>query len=258
MTEPSAAPELPAKNPDKPDSHYTAADYRRVAVVICARNEHRTIGQAVEGAKSYAQEVVVMDGHSTDDTALVARDSGATVYSDPGLGKGSAIRKSLRLVSKEVIVFMDADGSHDPTDIPRLALPVLGGETDLCVGSRFAGGSDELSVTPGQLVRTNGNIMLNIAINWRWNQRLTDTLNGFRAIRRHGALAVDLTQDRHTIEQEMVMKMLSHGYGVLNVPAHEWARTHGESHIKVSREWPHFVLCVLLNLLRRDSSGETP
>ena len=68
-------------------------------------------------------------------------------------------------------------------------LPVVRGETDLCVGSRFAGGSDELSVGFGQLIRSNGNILMNIAINKRWNISLTDTLNGFRAIRRQAALS---------------------------------------------------------------------
>jgi len=64
--------------------------------------------------------VIVMDGRSTDGTARVAREAGATVFTDPGRGKGAAIRDSLNRSSAEVIVFMDADGSHDPADIPRL------------------------------------------------------------------------------------------------------------------------------------------
>jgi hypothetical protein len=128
--------------------------------------------------------------------------------------------------------------------------PVAAGALDLCVGSRFAGGSDELSVSIPQLIRTIGNIAINIAINKRWGTRLTDTLNGFRAARRQHILAVNLRENRHTIEQEMVMKMLRHGFRVGNVPTHEYARRHGHSHINIWREWPRFVWCVLVNICR--------
>jgi dolichol-phosphate mannosyltransferase len=223
-----------------------------VAAVIPARNEAPTIGEVVRHARPYAHHVVVMDGHSTDGTPDLARAAGATVIRDPGRGKGSAIRAALEAVEADVIVFMDADGSHDPADIQHLALPVVRGEADLCVGSRFAGGSDELSVNVGQLVRTIGNISMNIAINTRWGVALTDTLNGFRAVRRTAALALGLRENRHTIEQEMVMKILRHGYRAINVPTHEYARKHGHSHINIWREWPLFVWCVLVNLLPRD------
>ncbi len=224
----------------------------RVAVVIPARDEERTVGAAVSGALPFAHEVHVADGHSSDETAAAARQAGAVVFQDPGRGKGSAVRYSLEIVDADVIVFMDGDGSHDPRDIPRLALPVCRGEADLCVGDRFAGGSEELSISLGQLVRTIGNISMNVAINRRWDTRLADTLNGFRAIRRTAGLAVGMREDRHTIEQEMVMKMLRSGYRVMNVPAHEYPRTYGESHIRIWREWPLFVWCVAKNLLRRD------
>jgi len=224
----------------------------RVAVIILARNEARSISDAVAGAKPYAHQVVVMDGHSTDGTPELARELGAVVFQDPGRGKGSAIRRSFELVDADVLVMMDADGSHEPADIPRLALPVVRGEADLCIGSRFSGGSDELSVNVGQLIRTIGNISMNIAINSRWSVALTDTLNGFRAVRRDAVQVVRLREDRHTIEQEMVMKMLRHGYRVSNAPAHEYVRRYGESHINIWREWPRFVWCVIENVCRRD------
>jgi dolichol-phosphate mannosyltransferase len=223
-----------------------------VAVVIPARNEAPTIADLVERSRPFAHRVVVMDGHSTDGTAGLARAAGATVIQDPGRGKGSALRAALVAVETDVVVFMDADGSHDPADVPKLVLPIARDELDLCVGSRFAGGSDELSVSLGQLIRTIGNISMNIAINTRWRIALTDTLNGYRAVRRSAALSVGLVEDRHTIEQEMVMKMLRHRYRVGNAPTHESARLYGQSHINIWREWPKFVWCVVENLLPRD------
>ncbi len=230
--------------------------HQRVAAVIPAKNEGKTIRGAVLGARLYAHEVVVIDGHSTDRTPEIAQEAGATVLADPGKGKGSAIRMSLEVVAADVLVFMDADGSHDPRDIPRLALPVIRGEAHLCVGDRFAGGSEELSINFGQLIRTIGNISMNVAINLRWKTELADTLNGFRAVDRAAASSVGLRENGHTIEQEMVMKMLRGGYRVINVPAHEYARAHGKSHIRIKREWPLFVWCVVRNLLRRQRSAE--
>ncbi len=219
--------------------------------MILARNEAPTVGAAVTGAMGHSARVVVMDGHSTDETVDISRGAGAEVYTDPGAGKGAAIRASLELVTEPVVVFMDADGSHDPDDIPRLAEPVLKGTADLCVGSRFTGGSEELSMTFGQLIRTIGNIAMNVAINERWHVRLTDTLNGFRAGVREALIAIDLRANIHTIEQEMVMKMLLANYRVVNVPTHEYPRRFGESHIKIWRQWPRFVGNVAVHVVRR-------
>lgn len=226
-----------------------AHDRERVTIVILARNEANTIGAAISNASGWCREVLVMDGCSTDGTANAARNSGARVVTDNGKGKGAAIRQSLGLVETEFVVFMDADGSHDAHDTPKLVSPLADGSADLCVGSRFAGGSDELSVSIAQLVRTVGNILMNIAINNRWNVELTDTLNGFRAVRLESALRVSLKENRHTIEQEMVMKFLRHGMRVVNAPTHEYKRRFGESHIRIWREWPRFVWCVVENIV---------
>lgn len=222
----------------------------RLTAVVVARNEEATIADVVRAAARVVSDVVVLDGHSTDRTRALAAEAGARVILDPGRGKGSAIRWSLAHLDADVLVFIDADGSHDPADIPKLAAPVLTGEADLCIGSRFSGGSDELSLSVSQLVRSIGNILMNIAINRRWKVALTDTLNGFRAVRRQAALEAGLTEDRHTIEQEMVMKLLARGATVINVPAHEYARRAGTSHIDIRREWPAFVWCVIANLVR--------
>jgi dolichol-phosphate mannosyltransferase len=218
--------------------------------VILARNEEHTIGEVVRSVLPFCDEVLVMDGHSTDATAQLAREAGAVVHHDPGRGKGSAVRASFPLSRGNVLVLMDADGSHAAVDVPRLAGPIQRGEADLVVGSRFTGGSDELSLTVPQLVRTVGNISMNIAINKRFGVSLTDTLNGFRAIRRGVALALELREDVHTIEQEMVIQALRRGYRVANVSTHEYARKFGSSSIDIWRQWPLFVWCLMRNIVQ--------
>lgn len=229
-----------------------------LTVVILARNEENTIGDVVRDVLPYCDEVLVMDGHSRDQTAQRAREAGAVVHQDPGLGKGSAIRASLDAVRGRIVVFMDADGSHSAEDIPRLADPIRRGESDLVVGSRFAGGSDELSVTIGQLIRTIGNVSMNIAINKRFGVLLIDTLNGFRAIGRDTVRDLGLRENRHTIEQEMVIQALRRGYRAVNVSSHEYPRKFGGSTINIWREWPIFVWCLVRNLAqprRRPAPG---
>lgn len=219
-----------------------------VTVIISAKNEELDIGDAVRAARPLADDVLVMDGHSTDRTRENAKAAGARVELDPGKGKGSAIRAALNLAQSDILVFMDADGSPDPHDIPRLVKPVADGEVDLCVGSRFLGGSEELAVDVNQLFRSVGNISMNIAINKRFGVRLSDTLNGYRAIRRDVALKLGLTENRHTIEHEMVIRTLRMGFKVKNIPVHEFTRKHGRSHIRIWREWPYFVWCLFRHL----------
>ena len=222
----------------------------RLTVVILARNEERTIGRIVREVAPFADEVLVMDGNSADRTASEAQAAGAVVHRDPGKGKGSAVRASFPLARGEIIVLMDADGSHDPADIPRLAAPIRSNQADLVVGSRFAGGSDELALNVPQLIRTIGNISMNIAINKRFGVALTDTLNGFKAVRKSMALRLPLRENRHTIEQELVIQALRYGYRVINVATHEYAREFGGSTINIWSEWPIFVWCLFVNLIQ--------
>ena len=108
----------------------------RVTVVIPAKDEEGLIGEIVDQVKPYADEVLVVDGHSRDRTAEIATAHGARVIQDNGQGKGEALRLALARAEGEIVVFIDADGSHDPHDIPKLVAPIRAGESDLVIGSR--------------------------------------------------------------------------------------------------------------------------
>jgi len=220
-----------------------------VSAVIAAKEEEPTVGETIELVKPYVDEIILVDGHSRDRTREIAVRLGATVELDSGRGKGDAIRVGLRRSRGEIVVFLDADGSHDPREIPALVAPILAGEADLVVGCRIMGGSDELHGTLANFVRLAGGLLINLAINYRWGVRLTDVQNGFRAIDRRVALALDLTETKHTIEQEMTMKCLKRGYRVKNVPSHEFARRFGEPRLRLGRQWPLFLWCLVRNLV---------
>lgn len=219
----------------------------KITAVIPAKNESVTIPDVITGTKPLVDEVVVVDGHSTDTTREVSEQLGARVVLDNRKGKGDGIRVGIHEAKGDILVFMDADGSHDPNDIPRLVKPILEGEADMVIGSRMTGGSDELHGDIARFIRMTGSHILLLMINYRWNVRLTDCQNGFRAIRTDVARAIKLTEDVHTIEEEMVMKCLKNTYRVTEVPSHEYERKYGSSTLDLLGTWHKFGWCILKN-----------
>jgi len=213
----------------------------RISVIIPAKDEGKFIGELISGCLKYSNDIVVVDGHSRDDTRKIASGMGVRVYLDNKKGKGDGIRLGISKAKNEVIVFIDADGSHDPDDIPRLAGPILEGRADHVTGSRMRGGSDELHGDIGKFTRMVGSDIVTLGINYRFGVDLTDSQNGFRAIKRKVALDLDLKEDITTIEQEMIIKTLKKGYRMAEVPAHEYARKYGVSHIAAGKVWFRYV-----------------
>ena len=221
----------------------------RVSIVVPTLNEASTLGGVLDGIKGRGDEIFVIDGHSTDGTREVAAAHGVPCHLDDGRGKGDAIRKALRIAAHPIVVFIDADGSHEPDDIPRLVGPIRRDEADLVIGSRLSGGSDELFSDVYEFVRLTGSLVINLGINYRWDVRLSDTQNGFRAILRDMGRYLDLTSEGTWIEQEMVMKALNLGYRVMNVSSHEFRRQGNESKVIVSRVWHRYVMNVVSHVL---------
>lgn len=224
-------------------------DKLKVTVVIPAKNEASTLNSLVLQCRSYAETVIVVDGHSSDGTAAVAQAAGARVISDGGKGKGDAIRTAVPHIKSEIVVFMDADGSHDPQDIPRLVQPILSGEFDHISGSRLMGGSSELHGGFDECFRLMGSSLITAFINWRFGVRISESQNGFRAIKTEVLRALNLRENITTIEQEMIIKTLKLGYRLGEVPTHEYARVRGKSHIRLGRVWFRYIWCAFWNLI---------
>lgn len=212
-----------------------------ISVIIPAKNEEKAIGEVILGARPYADELLVIDGHSKDKTRQIAKEKSVKVFSDHGKGKGEAVRLGIKKAKGEILVFIDADGSHDPKDIPKLVKPILEGKADHITGSRMLGGSDELHGTWNKFLRETGSHLIILGINWRFGVQLTDGQNGFRAIRASVARKLNLKEDITTIEQEMIIKTLKKGYRMAEVPTHEYRRKDGESSIILGKVWWRYV-----------------
>jgi dolichol-phosphate mannosyltransferase len=219
-----------------------------LTVALPTLNEAATIAEVVGAARPFAAEVLVIDGHSSDETAILAEAAGARVVLDPRTGKGGAVRYALEVAAGDVVVFMDADGSHAAEDIPRLAAPIRAGDADLVVGCRMTGGSEELHGDLLRLLRLNGTELVTLAVNARWKAGLTDVQNGFRAVRRDVGLALALREDGFSVQEEMVMKALRRSYRVVNVPSFERRRRHGESRVVLHRDGLASLWCVVKHM----------
>lgn len=220
----------------------------KISVVLPTKNEADGIARMIKKVRVFADEVLVVDGHSTDKTRENAKSGGARVILDGGRGKGDGIKTAIKKADHEIIVFIDADGSHNPRDIPKLVKPIKNGKADLVVGSRAKGGSDEVKMNFEGLFRQLGSELAVIIINYRWRADLTDVQNGFRAIRRETALELDLESDGFEIEEEMVIKSLKKGKRVVEVPSHEYKRRWGVSKLATSQAW-RFALRLFKEIL---------
>jgi len=219
-----------------------------VCGVVMTRNEEGNIADIIRMTKPFVDEIYIVDGHSTDRTRDIAAAEGAKILLDNGKGKGDGIRTAIKKIDSDILVFIDADGSHDPQDIPKLVAPIKEGRADMVVGSRGRGGSDELHGDFQKLLRAIGSDIILIAINYRWKCHLTDSQNGFRAVRTQAARTVNLKENITTIEQEMTMKFLKKGYKIDEIPAHEYARKHGQSSIRLRKVWFRYIWSVVKNI----------
>lgn len=225
--------------------HGGGSSREQLVVVIPAKDEAASVGSVVTESLRFASQVLVVDGSSKDGTAAAAERAGARVIQDRGRGKGLAIRRALSELEAEVTVFIDADGSHDPEDIPRLVEPILSGRADHVSGSRLLGGSSELHGGFDEWARLAGSSFITACINWRYHVRLSDSQNGFRAIRTDVLKRLRLRARHTTIEQEMIVETLRRGARMAEVPAHEYARKAGHSKISVWRHGPGYLLSLL-------------
>lgn len=204
-------------------------------VIIPTKNEEDTIGQILERVKHLTQNILVVDGASSDKTHEIVKSHGVALVLDHQKGKGDALKVGVENTTQEIIVFMDADGSHDSDDIPKLMRPIQAGQADLVVASRILGGSDELHGTFNKFIRITGTNFLAVLVNKKWKTSLSDIENGFRAIRRDVFNKIKLQSNGFTVEQEMVLRCLKHKFRVTEIASHEYERKSGYSKLKTTQ-----------------------
>lgn len=222
-------------------------------IVIPAKNEEQTIEDILDKIllNFSADRIIIIADGIVEPTSEIARRKNVKVVQGNGKGKGAAIKAAIDNTASDILIFIDADGSHKPEDIQKLIQPIVDGQADMVIASRIKGGSEEFSGNIKNVIHYIGNIVSSFIVNLIWAQGkkiITDCNNGFRAIKTNVAKQLKLEEDDFAIEQEMTIKCIKMGYRICEVPSYEFKRQYGKSHVNSMRMLPKHISCFIKNI----------
>ncbi len=205
-----------------------------ISAVIPTLNEAANLPHVFARIPDCVDEVVIVDGHSTDDTIEVAKAlmPSVRIVLQDGRGKGNALRCGFAAAASDIIVMLDADGSTDPAEIPAYVAPLLLG-ADFAKGSRFADGGGSVDITP---FRALGNRFLNGVVNALYGTRYTDLCYGYNAFWRHVLPVMNVDCDGFEVETLINVRVAKAGLEIAEVPSIEQERIHGISKLNPVRD----------------------
>jgi len=210
-----------------------------VSIIIPAFNEAATIGGLVGAIKTLDPdyEIIVINDGSRDNTAAVAKESGATVYSHPyNIGNGAAVKSGIKVATGDILVFMDGDNQHEPGDIAELVkyLP----EYDMVVGARSIGSHASWS-------RAIGNKLYNWLASYVAKFSIKDLTSGFRAVKADIARNfLYLLPNTYSYPTTLTLGVLRNGGSVKYIPIKTYQRKTGKSNINLIRDGVRFFMII--------------
>ena len=199
-----------------------------VALIVPVLNEADTIADVVRAVpRDVVDEVIVVDGGSTDETVARARAAGARVILEPRSGYGSACLAGVGATKHPVVAFIDGDGSDDPAEIHRLVAPILAGEQDFVIGSRARGVREKGSMGLHQLIAGH---IAGFFMRALYGVRYTD-MCPLRAIRRDALERLRMREKTYGWNLEMQMRAARAGLRILELPIRHRNRAGGASKV---------------------------
>lgn len=211
-----------------------------VSVILPARNEAEGLRQVLPLLRQVlpGAEVLVIDDGSQDETAAIAKQAGATVVATPySMGNGAAIKRGARLATGEILVFLDADGQHDPEQIPLLLERIEQGY-DMVVAARGRGGQASVG-------RSFANQFYNRLASWMTGRPVLDLTSGFRAVRADRFREfLHLLPNGFSYPTTITMAFFRSAYAVGYVPLDVRKRIGAASHIRPFRDGIRFLLII--------------
>lgn len=211
----------------------------QISIIIPAKNESAGLRKLLPSLKTVMPDaqILIVDDGSTDDSIEVANAFGVRVISHPkSLGNGAAIKSGARAAAGDILVFMDADGQHQPEDIPRL-LAELDNGNDMAVGAR----SYESQAGAHRAI---ANTFYNWLASWMVNQKVADLTSGFRAVKaRLFKRFLYLLPNSFSYPTTITMSFFRAGYSVAYVPIFAPRRI-GKSHVRLINDGVRFFLII--------------
>ncbi len=205
-----------------------------VSVVIAAMNEEKNLPYVFSRLPEGLHEVILVDGHSVDETVAVARRlrPDIRILTQSGRGKGNAMAEGFAACTGEIIVALDADGSTDPAEIPRFVSALCNG-ADFVKGSRFAQGGASTDITRA---RSLGNRLLGAFVNTLYGTHYTDLCYGYNAFWARCLPYLRVDCDGFEVETLINVRVAKAGLIVHEVPSFEQVRLNGESNLHTVRD----------------------
>ncbi len=216
----------------------------RVSVVIAAMNEAENLPYVFARLPEGLHEVILVDGHSVDQTAAVARNlrPDIVIVAQTGRGKGNALAEGFAVCTGEIVVALDADGSTDAAEIPRFVAALCNG-ADFVKGSRFAQGGSSTDITR---IRSVGNHVLNTLVNALYGTHYTDLCYGYNAFWARCLPYMHVDCDGFEVETLINVRIAKAGLVVHEVPSYEHPRLHGSSNLHAVRDGSRVLRTIVL------------
>lgn len=218
----------------------------QVTVVVPAYNESKTIRELVHKLKEISVgEIIVIDDGSNDGTAALAEEAGAKVIiHQTNLGYFSALRTGYTNATHPIVVFIDADLQQDPSEMRRLVSPIVNGEADMVIGSKFLGKMEYNPRFTNLMVEK----LVRGFIRLRFGVKLTNAFSGYRAIKRELILGLHMNTHRMEGMVEMTINVVKAKGRVTEVPRTARKRKYGKSHVKVG-DGLRIIKLLIVNIL---------
>ena len=227
-------------------------DGNLLSVVVPMFNEEPTVGDVITRLEGVLEktglphEIIVVDDYSRDHSVEAARSKHAKVYRlKQHMGKGYALRAGFVKAKGTLIATIDSDGSHRPEELPLLLEPVLQGEADLVIGSRFS-----MPTTATSRRNQAGNRLFNVLIHVLTGNPISDSQSGYRVMTAKVLRSMKLKSFEYQIESEMLVKTVRKGFRVKEVPVSFEQRTFGRSQIDPVVDGYKIFMSIISALLR--------